>query len=220
MPQHDIAFYQVEGGQNSTSDPSRLNEQQAARLVNCRILNGMPTTRFGARLLPAFGEAAEVFATENVQGAMFYNPAEGQGAVSFGIDESVILASCGGRKLVLSLEGRDMQSKCVVTEETNGVRGDANLHLAFWSQWENYALCGDGNGNCWIWDGANPAFASPGYNNVDKERSQVPNGGTVMAYAHGRGAIAVNSRAVLVGDQLNRISQTSAEDVLFFREQV
>ena len=132
----------------------------------------------------------------------------------------MLMVAAGGRKYVLRFSGRGLRMEAAASDVSNGAQSNPNLHLVYWSQWENYALAGDGNGNTWIWDGNANAFTSPGFNNVDKEASRVPNGGTVMAYAHGRGCIVVNSRALLTGDLLNSTNLKSAEDVLAFREQV
>jgi hypothetical protein len=220
MAAHEVAFYLASGGQDGASQAARLPSNQFARGVNIAISKTVPGTRPRIRVIPLSGPGAEAYATENVQGATFFNPAQGQGAVAAGRDESMLLCSSGGKKLVFRFTGRGTQTKAAIEEVGNGYVSSPDVHLAYWSQWENYALCGDGNGNTWIWDGFNPAFTSTGYNNVDKEASRVPNGGTVMVYAHGRGSILVNSRALLTGDRLNSRNLSGTDDVLAYREQV
>lgn len=219
MSENGIALYLAEGGMDSASLEARVPETQYVRGTNIAIEKGLPTTRPGCRVLPLTGDSLEAFGSGNVQGAMFYNPSAGQGAVSYGTDRASILIAVAGRKYSVELEGRGLLTTGKVTDITNGVLGGDSYHLVCWSQWENYALAQDGNGNCFIWDGTNPAFASDGYNVTDKEASRVPNGGMAMAYVHGRGSVVVNGRAVLTSDGLNYLDKTGSTDVLAFRQQ-
>lgn len=63
-------------------------------------------------------------------------------------------------------------------------------------------------------------WTSPGYNSVDKPNSKLPNGGTVMVYAHGRIMMVVNSRQILVGDSIHKSNQSDASNLLDATEQV
>lgn len=217
--EHEIAFYQVGGGLNAAAPAARLTDAQFARATNVVIKDRLPTTRPGVRVIPLTGETS-FFAVENAQGAMYYNPTAGQGATVYGKEGAMMLFAVGGRKFSAELNGRALLTTAEVTDITNGLVADKYAHLTYWSQWENYALAGDGLGNTFIWDGAGDAFHSDGFNNTQKEESQVPNGGTAMEFVHGRGSIVVNSRAILTSDGLNSQDLTSAADVLKFREQV
>lgn len=219
MSTQDFAFYRPVGGANTAGQADRVPVAQFARLVNGAILDERPGTRFAARVIPITGDVEEIFAGANIQGAMRYNPAEGQGAIVNGIDESSILVSAAGRKFQLRLAGAGANTTATVADISNGLVNDADLHLVTWCQAENYALAGDGNGNTWIWSGQNPAFYSDGYNNVDKPKSRVPNGAGPMCFVHGRIATVVNSRAVLYGNMIYSRDLKTASDALSYEEQ-
>lgn len=203
---------------NAAAPGNRLPPSQFERASNVMIVGECPTTRYGLVFHNLAGDVAGLN-TLNIQGALFFNPAEGQGALSFSQDQPMIVASVGGRKFAIRFEGEGVESKLTAEEITNGFLSDPQAHLVYWSQWENYALAQDGNGNCFIWDGAAPAFTSKGYDKTVRPSSEVPNAATVMAYAHGRGVAIVNERAALVSDLLNSRDLEGPGDVLKFTEQ-
>lgn len=215
----DFAFYRSVGGANSAGQADRIDPSQIARMINGMIDEEQPGTRFAARALPITGDMAEFFATANFQGGMRYNPSEGQGAIEFGADVSTMLFAVGGRKIQVGFTGAGVNTAATMADVSNGLTSDPDLHLVCWLQAENLALASDGNGNTWIWTGQDPAFVSAGYNNVDKEASQVPNGCMAMMYVHGRIATIVNSRALLYGDMLNSRDFLTSRDLYAFREQ-
>jgi hypothetical protein len=215
-----LAFEDVKGGMNAADPPNKIATNQVARSVNCRILDGFLTTRCGTRAIPLSGAASEFVARSNNQGSFFFNPAKGQGGLILGDDNSNIALAVGGRKFIVNIEGRHANSRAIITEITNGLLTNSQLHLVWWNAWENILIAQDGNSNAFVWDGIKPAVFSPGYNSINKLRSEIPNGGTVMSYVHGRGVVVVNSRLLLVGDNLHRTDQSSSENLREFTEQV
>lgn len=212
----EIAFQYPSGGMNGSGVSSRVPPAQTRRQTNVQLVDEIPTTRPRVIVHDLPGDIAGL----NIQGAKYFNPAKGQDALSNSSGGPQILIAAGGRKFTLSVSGEGIQTELAVTEITNGLKSNPAFHLAWWETAENYAFCGDGNGDTFIWDSANPAFVSPGYDSVDKPSSKVPNGGTCMLYAHGRLVVVVNSRAILVGDAIHKSSLTSAKNLLDFTEQV
>lgn len=216
------AFFLPSGGMNGALSPEAVQQTQYCRGVNIAIRRQLPGTRPGIVIHNIGSQDANVenaIALGNVQGARFFNPAKGQGGLVQGANNPTILLASAGRKYALRITGRGALAKVEADEITNGHAGDRQLHLAWWATAENYALCQDGQSNCFIWDSQNPAFLSTGYNVTNKELSKVPNGGTVMCYAHGRLVAVVNSRFVLVGDVLHKSSLSDASNLLAFTEQ-
>jgi hypothetical protein len=219
MDKAQLAWESVMGGMNSADPPDKIATNQVARMVNCAIIDGLPTTRPRVRVVPLSGDGSEVVSVGNIQGSIFHNPAKGQGGIRLSEENPMLALAVSGRKFSVHLRhGTSM--KADVVEITNGLFTNSALHLVWWSAWENLLLAQDGNAKCFIWDSANPATFSRGYNTIDKPASEVPNGGTVMSYAHGRGVSVVNSRFVLVSDSLHRTDQSSSSNLRQFQEQV
>lgn len=214
-----LAFTDVTGGTSSVEAPNRILPNQVAQMVNCTIDKGLPRTRPGVIVMPLRGDAAEFVAENNVQGCIAYNPAMGQGGLTFGKDQTMLALASGGRKLVARIIGTEASAVGEIEDITNGLFTNSNLHLVWLNQWENHLLAQDGESNCFIWDAVNPARFSAGYNTTNKEASRVPNGGTVMLYSHARGSVVVNSRFVLTGDILHKSDLSSAANLLNFTEQ-
>lgn len=213
-----LAFVDVKGGMNAADPPQAIAPNQVARMVNCTLRNGLPSTRFGVRVVPLSGDAAEFVALNNVQGSIFFNPAEGQGGIALAESNAMLTLASGGRKWVVNVESK-RDGGAVLKEVTAGLETNSELHLVWWLGAENLLLANDGQSNCWIWDTANPARFSAGYNVTDKLKSRVPNGGTVMIYAHNRIVDVVNGRYILVGDILHRTDQSSSANLEEFVEQ-
>lgn len=214
MPKEPSVFI-ASGGQDAASHFARVGADSYERGVNFCIRSEKLATRPRVRVIELSGSAIAAFADGNVQGAILFDASKGQGANTYGARESIIVASVAGNKIAIRLG----DGAATVEDVSNGHRSDPSVPLVFFSQWESYLLAGDERGNTWIWDGKSPAETSTGYDNVNREKSMVPNGCGVMAYSHGRGCAVVDKRRVLVGDILNARDQASARDVLFFREQ-
>lgn len=214
-----LAFTDASGGTSSEEAPNRILPNQLARMINCALVDGLPRTRPGVCSVPIDGDGAAYIRANNVQGSIFFNPGEGQGGLSFGEDTAMIALAAGGRKFIVRFDGLRAMTTAHAEDITNDLVTSRQFHLVWLNQWENYLLAQDGRSNCFIWDAQNPAFFSDGYNTTVKENSRVPNGGTVMVYAHGRGSVVVGGKVVLTGDILHRQDQASARNLLEFKEQ-
>lgn len=215
-----LAFTDALGGMNAADPPHRVATNQLARMVNCVIVDGLPTTRPGVRVVPLSGSAAELIPVSNCQGLEFFNPGRGQGGIPLADDSAMIAWAAGGRKFVVRIRGRRDNGIGDVEDITNGLLTNPQLHLVWWGAWEDLLIAQDGNANAFVWDSKNPAEFSVGYNSIQKTVSRIPNGATVLAYAHGRGVAIVNNRFVLVGDSLHRTDQSSSINLKSFEEQV
>ena len=220
MAKEQLAFVDASGGMNAADLPHKIRPNQLARMVNCALVEQMPTTRPGIRVVPLKGPPVDSIADGNVQGSIFFNPAKGQGGIILSQRNAMLSLAATGQKYSVRIIGRRGGAFAEIEDVTGGLFTDPQLHLVWWNGWENLLLAQDGNSSCWIWDGVANAFFSRGYNTVNKTRSEVPNGGTVMAYAHGRGVAVINSRFVLVSDSLHEISQTTSRDLIKFVNQV
>ena len=141
MDQPLNAFTFATKGVVSSLDPLLLNEQSLARMTNGRLHRQLPRTRCKFREVPIEGntELLNEWRTLALQGAMFFNPAKGQGALTFGKDLSQIMEASGGRKFSLSIVGRGAGTTATLTEQTEGIEHDPYVHLVWWTQAENYA---------------------------------------------------------------------------------
>ncbi len=104
-----FAFQFATKGVVSALDPLLLSEQMISRMTNGRLHRQLPRTRYKCREIPIDGnvEAIDEWRTLPSQGAMFFNPAKGQGAITFGNDSSQIVEACAGRKRRQSSGTRD-----------------------------------------------------------------------------------------------------------------
>lgn len=220
-----VTFLRPVGGMNGASDPARLDERFWCRSSNVALRDELPSTRPRVRIYKLEPEAegdlaADDARPDNVQGAIFFNPAKGQGARANGKDYSQLLASIGGKKYRLTVEGVSAATRVLLKNISGRFNQPSLLHLAWIGAAENYAIFGDGNSNTLIYNGATETMAeSPGYNSNDKELSRLPNGATATVYLHGRICMVVNSRQIVVGDQINKKDQSSAVDLLGTTEQ-
>lgn len=215
-----LAFENAGGGMNAFDPPHKIATNQVARMVNCAIVDGLPTTRVGARVVPFSGDSAEFVRAKPVQGSCFYNPAKGQGGIVFAASTASLALACGGRKFIVRLSGRRSQMKAVPEDISAGLFTNEQFHLVWLSQWEDLLVAADGESKTFIYSPKDGARFSRGYNSTDKPKSEIPNGATVLTYAHGRGITVVNSRLVLVGDNLHRVDQSSSSNLVQFTEQV
>ena len=216
----ELSFAFAVRGMNGSVDPALLPVNAVARMVNCRLEGQLPRTRYRFRELPVEGDALEVWATSNSQGAIYHNPAKGQGAISFAQDQAQIVEASGGGKFSLSIIGSGGRSRATVRDISGGLKHRADVHLAWLTPAEKFVILGDGISNTWIWDGAYAAFESTGINPADKEQARVPNGISAGVYAHGRLHVVVDGRKIYVGNSLHRENQTEPDDILKFTEQV
>lgn len=218
MEAAQLAFTDARGGMNSADPPHKIATNQLARMTNCAIVDQLPSTRKGVRVITLAGDGSDAVMDGNIQGSIFFNPSKGQGGIILGQNNSMIAVSAAGRKFVTRIEGRRARTTGTVTEITSGFVASPQLHLVWMDAWEDLLVIQDGEAPAMIWDGTSTT-QSNGYSTLDKPRSQIPNGGTVLAYAHGRGVCIVNSRYVLVGDSLHKISLTTSRDLKNFTEQ-
>ena len=194
----ELSFAFAVRGMNGSVDPALLPVNAVARMVNCRLEGQLPRTRYRFRELPVEGDALEVWATSNSQGAIYHNPAKGQGAISFAQDQAQIVEASGGGKFSLSIIGSGGRSRATVRDISGGLKHRADVHLAWLTPAEKFVILGDGISNTWIWDGAYAAFESTGINPADKEQARVPNGISAGVYAHGRLHVVVDGRKIYV----------------------
>lgn len=204
------------GGMVSAADSSLLNELSYSLGINVAQKNGRITTRPGMVALEA-SQDDEGFRSLNIQGAIHYNPSKGQSAQVFAADESSIMACAGGRKFLIK---PSTNGTMTIQNVSGGFVGFESAHIAYLYQAEIYAVVQDGMGATWIYQpGADPTI-SAGYNNVDKESSELANGATVGGYIHGRIFQVVNGRKILVGDIIHKDQLTDASNILKTTEQV
>lgn len=213
MEASSLFWTDVKGGMNASDPPMLIATNQVAEMVNCRLENGLPTTRYGSRVTPITGSASEVFAGANLQGSIFFNPAKGQGGIVLAADNAQLVVAAGGSKYSVKLNGRKDNTTAALVDVTAGNVTSNQLHLAWMVQAEDRVVTQDGQSPAWIWDGMNPSRFSTGYNVANQEQSMIPNGGTVMVYAHSRLVTVVNAHFILVGDQLFATDQATASDV-------
>jgi hypothetical protein len=211
-----MVIYPVDG-MNSRANPAVLPATAYARGVNVVIERELATTRPGIRFLPVTGDGASVFRESKVQGAIPYNPAKGQSAVTLGRDFSSILVVASGRKFHITFGGpRDGIANIEDVTAIEPQNPDAQVAWAF--QAENYAIVQQPDSDTWIWDGSNPATASPGYRPDDPPISKLANGASVGGYSHGRVNQVLDSRRIIVSDSIHGANQTNAEDLLRMEE--
>lgn len=220
MAESQLAFEDARGGMNAFDPPHKIATNQVARMVNCCIVDGHPTTRMGARVVPITGIQKAFVSQAAIQGSIHYNPAKGQGGIVLSAANSTLALAVGGRKYLVKIEGRHLRSTAVPKDVSGGLFGNGQYHLVWLSQWENLLVAADGRGRTWIYDPEKGASLSRGYNTVEKLKSQIPNGATVLGYVHGRGIAVVNSRQIIVGDSLHRTSLTTSSNLIEFTEQV
>lgn len=204
---------------NAADPPHKIATSQLARLTNCALVDQLPSTRKGVRVIGLEGEGVGAVSDGNVQGSIFFNPAKGQGGIILAQNNSMIAVASAGRKFVTRIEGRRGRTKGTVTEISPGIFTNPQFHLVWMAGWEDLLVMNDGQAAAMVWDGMTTTLSS-GYTTLNKPHSQIPNGGTVLSYAHGRGVCIVNSRFVLVGDSLHKISLTTSADLKKFTEQV
>jgi hypothetical protein len=219
MAKEQLAFTDASGGMNASDLPHKIRGNQLARMVNCGITEQLPTTRPGMRVVPIEGDPSDAIAEGNIQGSIFFNPSKGQGGIVLSEENAKIALAATGQKFLTRIRGRRGSAVAEVEDVTGGLVTDSQLHLVWLNGWENLLLAQDGNSSCWIYDGLAAPFFSLGYNTVNKSRSEVPNAGTVMAYAHGRGVCVVSSRYILVSDSLHEIAQNTSRDLVKFVNQ-
>lgn len=220
MADHQLAFTDAKGGMNAFDPPHKIATNQVARMVNCALVDGLPTTRPGARVVPISGVSAEFLGAAPVQGSIYFNPAAGQGGLIFSKSISSLAVVAGGRKFLVTLQGRRPKPVAAVQDISGSFVSSAQNHLAWLSQWEDLLIVADGEGSTFIYSPTDGARLSLGYNSIDKLKSEIPNGATVLAYAHARGVAVVNSHNILVGDALFRTNLTSSKNLTGFTEQV
>lgn len=220
MALSQLAFTDVKGGMNAADPPHKIGTNQVARMVNCSLLDGLPTTRLGGRVVPISGNGSEFLAQSSVQGSISYNPAKGQGGIRLSASNTSIATVAGGRKFLVRVTGRRARASAALIEITGGFPSNPQLHLAWISQWENLLVIADGESQTFIYDPETGAVLSKGYSTAEKDKSEIPNGATVLLYLHGRGLAVVNSRQILVGDSIFRTSLTTSLNLREFTEQV
>lgn len=220
MPENQqLAWINVSGGMNSADPAHEIAENQVARMVNCALVNKLPRTRHRIRVVPLTGDTAATLAANNVQGSIYFNPSQGQGAFLLGQNTASLATACGGKKYIVKLTGSKLTRTGEVSDITNGKLTGSQLHLNWLLQAENYLFAQDGQSNCFIWDSSNPARFSDGYDTTDKPSSEIPNGGTVMLYVDARVSCATSNRFVLYGDSLHESSLTTASNLPKFTNQ-
>lgn len=219
MESAQLAYVDAAGGMNGFDPPHKIATNQLARLVNCALVDQLPSTRKGVRVIGLSGDAAGAVSDGNVQGSIFFDPAKGQGGIILGQESSMIAVASAGRKFVTRITGRRGRTTAALQEIAPGMFANPQLHLVWMNGWEDLLIMADGQGSTLIWNGT-VTLVSAGYDTITKAHSQIPNGATVLAYAHARGIAVVNSRFVLVGDSLHKSSLTTSNDLKNFTEQV
>lgn len=211
-------------GVNTNVDDLILSTSSIAMGVNVELKEGLLRTRGGFREIPlssSVDEDLDWFKSENHQGSLVHNPSKGISGQVFSGDTTLILSAIGGKKFSLVISGTGDDTVCALTNVTNGLDQSKMTHMVFLQSAENYVLANDGVSNLWIWDTTNPAFMSSGYNSVAPHtNSKLPNGGTVLAYAHGRVLVVVDARKIIVGDIIHKNNLTSPVNILDTTEQV
>lgn len=208
---HLIRF--ASGGVNQSTSPSLIQPQQAWDMVNCVIWQDMVGCRPGVVLHDLEVQGA-------IQGAIFYNPAEGQSQQAFADDEASMMLACGGFKYQIKVsDDHPENTKVTVEDVTNGLQSNPDYHMVWMIQAESYVIAQDGNSDTWIWDGETTAFTSTGYNTEDKPDSKLANGASILAYAHGRVVQVIDGKKVLVGDILHKSELFDPSNILGTTEQ-
>lgn len=202
------------GGVNQALNSALLPASAVADAVNCVIEDGMIGCRPGVVLHDLDVEG-------QIQGAIYYNPAEGQSQVSFGEDRSSLVLACGGNKYLITLSDEHPYASDVTTENVtgDGLTTNSSYHMVWMIQAENYVIAQDGNSETWIWDGETDPFFSKGYNSEQKEESKLANGSSALGYAHGRVVQCIGSNKLIVGDIIHKGDLSSAANILETTEQ-
>jgi len=204
-------------GMNSRANPAVLPETAYSRATNVAIERELATTRPGIRFLPLSGGGVTEFQNSNVQGAIPYNPAKGQSALTLGADFSSLLVVAGGRKFHITFSGsRDHEAN---VEDVTAIEPQNPETLVAWAyQAENYAIVQQPDSDTWIWDGADPAAASEGYRPDDPPISKLSNAASVGGYSHGRVHQVLDSRRIIASNSIHGVNQTDASDLLRMEE--
>lgn len=204
---------------NSADPPHKIALNQVARMVNCQLVNHLPTTRPGARVIPLSGPMSEFVAGSNIQGSLFFNPAMGQGGIQLAQNTSSLAVAVGGRKFLTKIIGRRHATRGEILDITGFAETNRQLHLVYWAQWEDLLVANDGQSPAFAWDGSASHF-SHGYDSVNKHASRIPNGATCLGYAHARGIVVANSKAILASDSLHQTDASTSANLENFEDQV
>lgn len=178
---------------------------------NMRIHEGYWRTRY-----PFFEKSLtkpDSFDAAAWQGAILYQPNDGQGVHYQGVGKDRVIASYGGQLYKIDIgEG-------VVTE----IPGDAALNAdrvpVHLEQAENYVLRTDGVSPTMIHDGGDSTFFSRGYDKAFPNGSSVPNNAGPIRYLGNRLWVSAYGRRLFAGDVLHQLDPEEAIDVLRFRDQ-
>jgi len=218
----DLGSYFAFAGMEPSKDGLMISTYGYESAVNVEIRKGFPSTRRGVSVVPIIGDEEDVnnWSAENHQGSKIHNPSRGQSAKVFANDRDLIMSAVGGRKFSLKPKrSASGEMYAEIEDLTSGLRTDPSIHLVYWgTSIEIYAMANDGFSDMWIWDSSGPAFNQVGYLPNDKPNSKLPNGGTVIGYAHGRVHIATN-RVWISGDGLHKNSLTTPINLLDATEQ-
>lgn len=219
MPeQSDITHYYPVMGSESVRDPKIVNSFGYDSSVNTQLKGGHVRTRYGIRQVKLACQDPD-FYSENIQGCITHNPAKGQSGQVFSRNKTYIMAAVGGKKYAIDIKGSGQATIANAVDVSGGIITDKNLHLVYWLSAENYALANDGRSDLMIWDSEGSMFVLGGYDVINKEESKLPNGGTVMVYAHGRIGVVINSRYIIFGDIIHKDNNTNASNLLSATEQ-
>lgn len=211
-------------GLNFQLDPLAIPEDSYRLGINVRLDRQAISQRHGVREIPLRSDTdglVEEFQALNLQGAIAYSPSRGQSALQFASKGDYIAISAAGRKFLIEVVGRGPSAYANLAEITGTAVQAPDLHMNWMAQAENYLIAGDDFGSTYIFDGADTAFLSEGYNPVNREASRVPNRARLPVYTHGRLAIVRKASSSLLGDIIHGTvaGETNAADLLNFTEQ-
>lgn len=223
MSTPEMMFVFPSAGMNGSADPVSLALQAYAVGTNVRLDQKKIRTRYGwraVRIECGDPDVVKAWRTLNTQGATFFNPAKGQGALVFGRDEGSIVEVAGGRRFHLVPSGSGLSTVATLSEITGATPATESDHLAWLGQAECYVVHGNGEAPTWYWDGASDAQYSPGFNLTNKEKSMIPDRVTAVCYANARLHVVVDANKIYVSDPLHFTNLSSPQNILNFTEQV
>lgn len=208
-------------GVNMTDEPVLFTEKLQGNFlqwtVNLRIQNNRWRTCYRTVEYAVTGDLAviDLWKSLHTQAAQWYLPRSGQGNDYLGVGNPRIVESAAGRCFTLEPKNQMFEVKDI----SGGNTGSSTLMLAWLCQGENFMIRTDGRSQTQIYDGKNPVFFSPGYNQTAKSLARFPNQAGPTVYAGGQFWTTLFDRRVYVSDSLHQIDQVSAQDLLKFTDQ-
>lgn len=210
-------------GMQGQLDPLSVTDEAYQMGVNVHVRKQALGQRDGYREIPLRSTVAGLvaeFQALNIQGAVRYQPGQGQSALQFSSKGDYLAISAGGRRFLVEVVGRGPSAYGNLVEVTGGFPQAPDLHMNWGLQAENYLINTDDFGNTTIYDGTETTMESTGFDPLNPTTSKIPNRVRMPVYTHGRVAVVDGPRGMLIGDIIHGQGNSDASNLLDFSEQI